>query len=123
IKKACKQIYKDGKSISSKHVADLLKGQSLTPTWNTFSESFSENVFSFFLLFIVNLLHKFELRVWKTIFMHLMHILHAGGGLSRNSTADTKKVPMFGHRTIRRFHKNASAMKRLSAHDFEDLLQ
>ena len=32
-------------------------------------------------------------------------------------------IPTFGHGTIRRFHENASAMKKLAACDFEDLLQ
>ena len=32
-------------------------------------------------------------------------------------------VPTFGQGTIRRFHENASAMKKLAARDFEDLLQ
>ena len=32
-------------------------------------------------------------------------------------------IPTFGRGTIRRFHENASAMKKLAAHDFEDLLQ
>jgi hypothetical protein len=36
--------------------------------------------FTFFLLFIVDLLHEFELGVWKTIFTHLMRILHVHGG-------------------------------------------
>ncbi|KIJ11125.1 hypothetical protein PAXINDRAFT_52664, partial [Paxillus involutus ATCC 200175] len=71
IKKARKQIYKKGKGINSKSVADLLKGDSLAPTRNAFSEqlrvSDSENAFNFFLLFIVDLLHEFELRVWKAI--------------------------------------------------------
>jgi hypothetical protein len=34
-----------------------------------------------------------------------------------------RHVPTFGRGTIRRFHKNASSMKRLAARDFEDLLQ
>ena len=34
-----------------------------------------------------------------------------------------RMVPTFGRGTIRAFHKNASAMKRLAARDFEDLLQ
>jgi len=34
-----------------------------------------------------------------------------------------RQIPTFGRGTIRRFHKNASAMKRLAARDFEDLLQ
>ena len=32
-------------------------------------------------------------------------------------------MPMFGSSTIRRFAMNASEMKKLAAHDFEDLLQ
>ena len=31
-------------------------------------------------MFVVDLLHEFELGVWRTIFTHLMHILHAVGG-------------------------------------------
>ncbi|KAG2350005.1 hypothetical protein BDR05DRAFT_872571 [Suillus weaverae] len=34
-----------------------------------------------------------------------------------------RQVPTFGRGTIRRFHKNASAMKRLAARNFKDLLQ
>ncbi|KAG1881248.1 hypothetical protein F4604DRAFT_1578049 [Suillus subluteus] len=34
-----------------------------------------------------------------------------------------RQVPTFGRGTIRHFHTNASAMKRLAARDFEDLLQ
>jgi hypothetical protein len=34
-----------------------------------------------------------------------------------------RQVPTFGRGTIRRFSSNASAMKRLAARDFEDLLQ
>ena len=32
-------------------------------------------------------------------------------------------VPTFGRRTIRRFGHNMSAMKKLAARDFEDILQ
>jgi hypothetical protein len=32
-------------------------------------------------------------------------------------------MPTFGRGTIRCFHTNASAMKKLAARDFEDLLQ
>ena len=32
-------------------------------------------------------------------------------------------MPTFGRGTIRRFHTNASAMKKLAGRDFEDLLQ
>jgi hypothetical protein len=32
-------------------------------------------------------------------------------------------IPRFGRDTIHHFHANASAMKQLATHDFEDLLQ
>ncbi len=51
-------------------------------------------------------MHEFELGVWKSVFMHLM-----------------SNVPSFGRSTICKFHNNASAMKKLAARDFEDLLQ
>jgi hypothetical protein len=34
-----------------------------------------------------------------------------------------RHIPTFGRGTIRRFHTNASAMKKLAGHDFEDVLQ
>ena len=34
-----------------------------------------------------------------------------------------RQIPTFGRDTIRRFNANASAMKKLAARDFEDLLQ
>jgi hypothetical protein len=33
-----------------------------------------------FILFVVDLLHEFELGVWKAIFTHLLRILYAQGG-------------------------------------------
>jgi hypothetical protein len=39
------------------------------------------------------------------------------------STYRYHRVPTFGRGTIRLFHKNASAMKKLAACDYEDLLQ
>ncbi|KAG1733550.1 hypothetical protein EDB19DRAFT_1639594 [Suillus lakei] len=70
------------------------------------------------------MLHEFELGVWKAIFTHLMRIAHAAGGnVVKNLNWRYRRVPTFGRGTIRRFHTNASAMKRLAARDFEDLLQ
>lgn len=51
---------------------------------NAFSQQLAEFAFNFFLLFVVDLLHEFELGVWKTIFTHLMRILQAAGGLAVN---------------------------------------
>ena len=40
-----------------------------------------------------------------------------------NGALSYRNVPPFGRSTIHKFHSNASAMKKLAARDFEDLLQ
>ena len=35
-------------------------------------------------MLVVDLLHKFELGVWKALFTHLIHLLHAAGQGSDN---------------------------------------
>lgn len=93
---------------------------------------------------VVDLMHEFELGVWKTLFTHLIRILHTAsshpGTLTdilnmRYVKPDTTEgimlmlrnrfhqVPTFGRFTIRRFHNNVSKMKKLAARDFEDILQ
>ena len=94
-------------------------------------------------MFVPDLLHEFELGVWKAVFTHLIRILYACGGdriqilNSRwayffcchhpSSYAHTiiryRQIPTFGRGTIRFFDANVSAMKKLAARDWEDLLQ
>jgi len=91
-------------------------------------------------MFVPDLLHEFELGVWKAIFTHLIRLLYAIGEdtvqqLNRrlriihllcilpDITHRYRQVPTFGRDTIRRFSTNASAMKKLAGRDFEDLLQ
>ena len=91
-------------------------------------------------MFVPDLLHEFELGVWKNTFKHLIRILYAVGddliqelnSRSAQSKFLTKsridksfryrQIPTFGT-SIRRFSSNASVMKKLAARDFEDLLQ
>jgi len=75
-------------------------------------------------MFVVDLLHEFELGIWKTIFTHLMRILNAiGGNAVHDLNERYRQVPPFGNGVIRRFTGNPSAMRKLAARDFEDLLQ
>ena len=75
-------------------------------------------------LFVVDLLHEFELGVWKAIFSHLMWILHTiGGDVVQNLNKRYRQVPAFDRGAMRRFTGNPSAMRKLVAWDFEDLLQ
>uniref|UniRef100_A0A8H8CGN3 Uncharacterized protein n=1 Tax=Psilocybe cubensis TaxID=181762 RepID=A0A8H8CGN3_PSICU len=75
-------------------------------------------------MFVPDLLHEFELGVWKAVFSHLMRILHAYAENSIQKLNERyRQVETFGQDTIRMFSTNASAMKKLAARDFEDLLQ
>lgn len=49
---------------------------------NTFSDRLEKYGLNFHSLFVVDLLHEFELGVWKATFTHLLRILHAQGGNS-----------------------------------------
>ncbi|KIK81973.1 hypothetical protein PAXRUDRAFT_154816 [Paxillus rubicundulus Ve08.2h10] len=82
ISKACKYIFKHGVGIDSQGVKKILCSESLVPTHNAFSDWFAEHTFSYLSTLVVDLLHKFELGVWKAVFMHLMPILFAHGGTS-----------------------------------------
>ena len=44
---------------------------------NAFSERLSPFGFNLFAMFVVDLMHEFELGVWRDLFIHLLHILHA----------------------------------------------
>jgi hypothetical protein len=93
-------------------------------------------------MLVVDLMHKVELGVWKTLFIHLICILYsaAPGGVEvghldeRYATGsitcyDLKAhqyrfciIPQF-NQTIQRFSNNVSEMKKLAAQYYEDLLQ
>jgi hypothetical protein len=47
---------------------------------NAFSERLGPHGFEFHSLFTPDLLHEFELGVWKAVFIHLIRLLYAVGG-------------------------------------------
>jgi hypothetical protein len=54
------------------------------PLQNMFAEKLGSFGFDPFVMLVVDLMHKFELGVWKAIFTHLLRILYAiapGGSL------------------------------------------
>ncbi|KAJ7174906.1 hypothetical protein C8R46DRAFT_1161271 [Mycena filopes] len=123
IRKARDWIYRLGKVIRAQKVEGLLAAKSLVPTVNTFSvlTSFGASIFD---MLVPDLLHEMELGVWKAVFTHLIRILVASGGDVVQALNDRyRQVPTFGKATIRRLTNNASAMKKLAARNFEDLLQ
>jgi hypothetical protein len=44
---------------------------------NAFSKKFSSLGFNHYDMFVVDLMHEFELGVWKALFIHLLRILEA----------------------------------------------
>ncbi|KAI0691329.1 hypothetical protein BC835DRAFT_1279354 [Cytidiella melzeri] len=91
---------------------------------NAFSEKLRKFGNNFYDLFVPDLLHEFELGVWKATFSHTLRILFAAGGDRIQQLNERfRQVPTFGRDTIRRFTKNTADMKKLAARDFEDILQ
>ena len=156
VERTRKFIFELGYAVNSEAVERVLAATSLVPTrvcssdhafrisshisQNTFLNRFHD-IFNFTSMFVVDLLHEFELGVWKATFTHLLRILYAAGGdaiqqLNKRHfhfSLDKcfrltyfpryRQVPTFGRDTIRLFRENASAMKKLAARDYEDLLQ
>ncbi|KZV69074.1 hypothetical protein PENSPDRAFT_735574 [Peniophora sp. CONT] len=121
-------IYRKGYVVDSKSGAvGRLKEESLVPTVNAFSQ-FSVGLerfnFDVFLLLVVDLMHEFELGVWKALLIHLIRILHSlGTEKVRLFNERFRQISTFKNSTIRSFTGNVSDMKKLAARDFEDILQ
>ena len=88
-------IYEEQYVVDTPQVEAFLKPESLVPTVvcalsrgmdfklsyyyyyfeNVFSERLSHTGFDFFLMLVVDLLHEFELGVWKAILIHFLRIV------------------------------------------------
>ncbi|KIM51114.1 hypothetical protein SCLCIDRAFT_33728 [Scleroderma citrinum Foug A] len=74
-------------------------------------------------MLVVDLLHEFELGVWKVIFTHLLRLLDAAKqGRVHELNRHYCQVPTFSWDTIQCFRSNSSKMKKMAARDFKDLL-
>ncbi|KAF9551238.1 hypothetical protein CPC08DRAFT_768761 [Agrocybe pediades] len=125
VKKARNLIYSEGKSITGSQVQELLKEKSAVPTINAFVDRLGPD-FNPSTMLAVDLLHEFELGVWRTLFTHLIRILHAASDADELVIELDKRyrqISTFSRDTIRKFSENSSEMKKLAARDFEDLLQ
>ncbi|TFK61080.1 hypothetical protein BDN72DRAFT_805276 [Pluteus cervinus] len=124
--KARQTIYTLAKSITSTAVEASLSPTSIVPTLNAFCERLG-TAFNPFAMLVVDLLHEFELGVWKALFTHLIHLLYAISPneelVSRLNERRYRQISTFGRGTIRRFTTNSAEMKKMAARDFEDLLQ
>ncbi|KAK2460361.1 hypothetical protein APHAL10511_007526 [Amanita phalloides] len=79
IKTARNYIYKSGGFLNRQQLELLLGPESIVPIQNAFSHRLLKLSFNFFSIFVPDLLHEFELGVWKAIFKHLIRILYAQG--------------------------------------------
>ncbi|TBU49493.1 hypothetical protein BD309DRAFT_1076425 [Dichomitus squalens] len=103
--------------------ATLLDKVSVRTTRSAFSIRFAKFKQNCYDLFTPDLMHEFELGVWKSTFTHLVHILMAAGNDSIQKLDQRYSlIRTFGRGIIRRFGGNVSAMKKLAARDFEQLL-
>ncbi|KAI8994035.1 hypothetical protein BD414DRAFT_506546 [Trametes punicea] len=108
------------RSIGSKAVEDLLKAESLVPTINVFSERLSPLLPNFHSLFVPDLLHEWELGVWKNLMTYLIRILHAE---SASGVREFDCRYQYSGGILRRMSSNISEMKQMAARDYEDALQ
>ncbi|KAF8603666.1 hypothetical protein BDV93DRAFT_523134 [Ceratobasidium sp. AG-I] len=117
-------IFIDGRAIGYKGVELLLKPHSYTPTENAFSRRLRLFGFDIFESLTVDLLHEFELGVWKSVFLHLLRILHSTDSRSVIQFNERfRLIPSFGDGTIRPFSEDVSNMSRPAARNYEDVLQ
>ncbi|KAF8057993.1 hypothetical protein FPV67DRAFT_1429294 [Lyophyllum atratum] len=117
-------IYDKKYAVNSQVVENLLKPASLLPSANAFSKRLSDLDFNLYSMLVVDLLHEFELGVWRALFIQLVRILHAINSLLVNEMDRRyREVPRFGQGVIRKFSANASELKKMAARDYEDLLQ
>ncbi|KAI0744837.1 hypothetical protein C8Q76DRAFT_789312 [Earliella scabrosa] len=118
-------IFNDGTAPEGAAVKKTpLHGVSAVPTRCAFSIRFAQFGCNAYSLFVPDLMHEFEIGVWKSTFQHLIRILvAAGGNLVQVLDKRYAMVPTFGRRLIRRFGLNTSGMKKLAARDYEQMLQ
>ncbi|KAG2008934.1 hypothetical protein CC2G_014312 [Coprinopsis cinerea AmutBmut pab1-1] len=127
IVEARKAIYEKGVSAYGDKMHRDIMGEfnGLAPTKNAFISKLHRSGFDIGSALVVDLLHEFEIGVWKQLFNHLIRLLDSlGQGSMHVHELDRRfrSVPIFGN-TIRRFSKNTSNMTRRAARDFEDVLQ
>ncbi|KAG2336568.1 hypothetical protein BDR05DRAFT_985238, partial [Suillus weaverae] len=121
---ARKAIYQLGAPIKGTAAECLLKEFSLVQTLNTFTERLGHLGLDFFPILVVDLLHEFELRVFKSILKHLIRLLYA---INHEAVAlldeRFRSIPSFRKGAIQCFPSNISDMKQRAAQHFEDILQ
>jgi hypothetical protein len=133
---ACEIIYEKNYVVNSEAMENLLKEESLVPTsvrpistesfqymtdpsQNSFSTQLARFGFNLFSILVIDLMHEFELGIWKALFVHLIRILEANSmalvnemdhqyatrynflqTCTKNTILSYRQVPTFGRDTI-----------------------
>ncbi|KAG6913077.1 hypothetical protein DXG01_009852, partial [Tephrocybe rancida] len=73
-----KFIYELGFAVNSKSVETILKPLSLSLQWcvNALSAALGEFAFNHYQMLIIDILHEWEVGVWKSILIHLIRLVH-----------------------------------------------
>ncbi|EJD00044.1 uncharacterized protein FOMMEDRAFT_112387 [Fomitiporia mediterranea MF3/22] len=124
VNKARELIYTSRKRLTHPRVKLHLDPHSLTPVENAFSKRLGPLGFDFHDILVVDILHEWEVGVWKTIFTHLVRIINTFKDRDRLNELNkrVREVPAFGS-DIRSYKGNISDMKQMTGYNFEDLLQ
>jgi hypothetical protein len=93
VETARKSVHEQNQKVDGAQMQKLLKKDSLVPTavctsphiidrsvdslpfQNAFSEKLAKFGFCLFVMLAVDLMHEFELGVWKAVFIHLLRVL------------------------------------------------
>ncbi|OSC99224.1 hypothetical protein PYCCODRAFT_1416437 [Trametes coccinea BRFM310] len=125
IARARKLVFR-GASLNSKRVQALLESEGLNPIQvgsSAFSSRLSRFGMNHYQLFVPDLMHEFEIGVWKNTFAHLLRLLAAQGLKTIHEfNRRMRLLPTFGRDTIRKFWHDVAARKQLAARDYEDFL-
>ncbi|PIL33276.1 hypothetical protein GSI_04726 [Ganoderma sinense ZZ0214-1] len=101
-----------GYAITGARVDNWLKDESLIPVQSAFSKRFSSFDVNFYDILAPDLMHEFELGVWKA----------KGADVVEEFNSRMRRMPTFGRDRIRRFWHDVASRKRLAARDYEAFL-
>ncbi|KAJ7054561.1 hypothetical protein C8F01DRAFT_995281 [Mycena amicta] len=123
VQRARDWMFRLGRSI--KHTAIRAKlSFGSAPLLSAFSNFLFPFGINYYSLLAVDLLHEFELGVWKSLFIHLVRMCVCFGPATvRTLDERYRALRPFGRSVIRRFRNNVSELKGFAGRDFEDLLQ
>ncbi|KAG8703791.1 hypothetical protein FRC08_002631 [Ceratobasidium sp. 394] len=123
IQEARQLIYHEGLAIKSSRVEDLLKKTSSVPTTSAFVACLGPN-FENLRMLVPDILHQFEIGVWKDFLVHVVRLLHSRGPAAvAEFNTRFRMVPAYPPDTIRKFSFDVSEMTKFAARDYEDVLQ